>query len=173
MKMDTSNTNHNFRADPQLVLKHAVAERFGVRISELTDWAFFSTTKNEVSMMQLHHFPSSHMTAGNPHLDWKRGMMLPQLSRSTTHIISSMATRNIFNLRTAEAELFLGHGQLQRDPSNTSHALISSGPVILIHSEATLGMAHLGDDGIIMNYSRYLELSSYPVTERSQKPKYH
>jgi len=171
--MDTSNTNHNFRADPQLVLKHAVAERFGVRISELSDWAFFSTTKNEVSMMQLHHFPSSHMTAGNPHLDWGKGMMLPQLSRSTTHIISSMATRNIFKLRTAEAELFLGHGQLEHDPSNTSQTIVSSGPVILIHNEATLGMAYLGDDGIIMSYSRYLELSSYPVVERPQKPEYH
>ena len=55
--MNPTNTNYNFRADPQLVLKHAVSERFWVRISELEDWAFFSTTKNEVSMMQLHHFP--------------------------------------------------------------------------------------------------------------------
>ena len=171
--MNPANTNHNFRADPQLVLKHAVSERFGVRISELEDWAFFSTTKNEVSMMQLHHFPSSHMTAGNPHLEWKRGMSLPQLSRSTTHIISSMATRNIFKLRTAQAELFLGHGQLRHDPSNTSQSIVSCGAVILIHNEATLGMAYLSDDGIITSYSRYLELSSYPVVERPQKPKYH
>ena len=124
-------------------------------------------------MMQLHHFPSSHMTAGNPHLEWKRGMSLPQLSRSTTHIISSMATRNIFKLRTAQAELFLGHGQLRHDPSNTSQSIVSCGAVILLHNEATLGMAYLSDDGIITSYSRYLELSSYPVVERPQKPKYH
>ena len=171
--MNTSDTNPNFRADPQLVLKHAVAERFGLRIAELEDWAFFSTTNNEVSMMQLHHFPSSHMTAGNPHLDWRRGMMLPHLSRSTTHIISSMATRNICKLRTAQAELFLGHGQLDHAPPKTSHSSVSCGPVILIHNHATLGMAYLSDDGIITSYSRYLELSSYPVAERSQKPKYH
>jgi hypothetical protein len=165
--------NENFCADLQLVLKHAVAERFGVRISELTDWAFFSSTKNEVSMMQLHHFPASHMTAGNPNLSWERGAILPMFSRSTMHIISSLATRNIFKLRTAQAELFLGHGQLKHDPSTHRHDLLSSGPVILRHGEATLGMANLSDDGTIINYSRYIELSSYPAVERSQKPKYH
>ena len=171
--MNTSVNPQSFRADPQLVLKHSIAERFGVRIAELTDWAFFSTNNYEISMMQLHHFPSSHMRAGAPNLKWQRDSSLPAFSRSMTHIIGSLATRNIFQLRTAQAELFLGHGQLQHDPSNHSHTVATSGPVILLHEEATLGMANLSDDGTIISYSRYLGLSSYPAVEKPQKSKYH
>lgn len=171
--MTSVSSEPSLTSDAQWLLKHRISERFGMRLAEFCDWAFFSTNKNEVSVIRSHHLPPTHMKAGSPTLEWDGGAGLPVLSRATQHFIGSRATRNILNLRAAPAELFLGHGHLDRDPSILRQPSVFSGPVILQHGEATLGMAFLNNDGSIMDYSRHLGLSSYPAVERLQNSKFH